>query len=110
MTSHEIPDGDDLEHSMAPERTGGCKCQDATTTAAEPDEIPSEEELQRLLDDLPVASDGGLTALDLDALDSALELVDDLGSSLDAPEETVAMSDLVALVERYPGLKVTFSY
>jgi hypothetical protein len=85
-----------------------CGCHDLTVGDAA---IPSLAEFEQVLQAVSAASPaaaGELNELDLAGLETSLAALDDL--PLDTGGEGIPeLSDLVRLIERYPGLKITLS-
>ena len=87
---------------------GDCGCGGSKLGAS--GELPSPQVLEAALDDFAAesASSGALSA-ELEFADEVLADDDvDLAALGDAQE--VALDDVIALTERYPGLKVTLSF
>jgi hypothetical protein len=88
-----------------------CGCHDPLLGDAAGFAIPSLDEFEQslqLLSAAPLGADGGLNDLDLADLESSLAVLEEpfLGGDQATPE----LADLVRLLERHPGLKISLSF
>lgn len=88
-----------------------CGCHDPMLGDTAGFAIPSLDEFEQSLQALsaaPPGADGGLNELDLANLESSLAVLEDplLESEPALPE----LADLVRLLERHPGLKISLSF
>jgi hypothetical protein len=89
-----------------------CGCHDLNISDTADLAIPSldefEQSLQAISASTPAAS-GDLNELDLASLETSLAALDEL--SLDGfAEDGPQLGDLIRLLERYPGLKISLSF
>jgi hypothetical protein len=90
-----------------------CKCHErnGADPFAEPlaSAMPSEQDIESALAELGSSAAPESLELELAALDEALSEADAFELEQFASPPAIAIEDVLALVERYPGLKITFS-
>lgn len=94
-----------------------CGCQDQMSVdvgqlASGATEIPSLAEFEQKLAEISSSSGAGtsVSELDLAGLEASLDAVEELSLDLECGEEVPSLHDLLYLLERYPGLKLSLSY
>jgi len=89
-----------------------CGCHQLAMTGSADLAIPSFDEFEQSLQAIsaaPLAASGDLNELDLAGLETSLASLDEL--SLESSAEGLPeLGDLVRLIERYPGLKISLSF
>lgn len=93
---------------------GGCG-ESASFGAAESaggttDELPSLEDLESALAQVPAENGGDELALELALAEQDLGAVEDLELDLGDDSNLPTLRCILAVAERYPGLKITFSF
>jgi hypothetical protein len=76
-------------------------------------EIPSLDELESKLQAISSASsaqDSTISEFDLAGLDASLAALDELSLDSMGDADTPTLTDLLRLLERFPGLKLSLSY
>jgi hypothetical protein len=86
---------------------------DAATTVSAAEQIPSLEELEAALraalaEPSPAGPDA--TELDLASLEPQLSAEEELAFAAFESTDVPTLESVVAIAERYPGLKITFSF